>query len=180
VENITAVELPVVKFSMALHEHSYHGKQPNSNEKPVSIPFLNEEKAKWACGVRTACSNAKGIIPVERPVIKYSAGLPEHSFHPDEPDSDDKFVPIPLLNEVGTLPLVMILRSIYHLKQSLVIDSSKLPVCGNRELMYPSHNLSDSRRSSYRAPISSRTCKLNQIFEAKLRNYYNLNLAVAL
>jgi hypothetical protein len=145
-------------FPMAPHEHSFHGEEPNSNEKAVPIPLLN-------------------VTPVE---VTYSAGLPEHSFHPDEPDSDDKFVPIPLLNEVGTLPLVMILRSIYHLKQSLVIDSSKLPVCGNRELMYPSHNLSDSRRSSYRAPISSRTCKLNQIFEAKLRNYYNLNLAVAL
>jgi hypothetical protein len=26
---------------------------------------LNEEKAKWACGVRTACPNTENITPLE-------------------------------------------------------------------------------------------------------------------
>jgi hypothetical protein len=62
---------------------------------------LNREKA--TCGVRTACPNAKNITPVELPVVKFSVGLPEQSFYAVEPDSDPKFVPIPLLNKVGTL-----------------------------------------------------------------------------
>ena len=52
-ENITPLEPPVVKFSMALPEHSFHAKEPNSSDKSAPIPFLNTEKAKYACGVRS-------------------------------------------------------------------------------------------------------------------------------
>jgi hypothetical protein len=44
---------------MALPEHSFHAKEPNSSEKSVPIPLLNEKKAKWPCGVRIACPEAK-------------------------------------------------------------------------------------------------------------------------
>jgi hypothetical protein len=96
---ITPLEPPVVKFSMALPEHSFHGKEPNSSEKSVPIPLFNEKKAKLPCGVRTACPDAKNITTVEPPVVKFSMALPEHSFHAKEPNSNEKSLPIPLLNE---------------------------------------------------------------------------------
>jgi hypothetical protein len=68
-----------VEFSMAPPEHSCHAKEPKSNEKSFPIPLLNEAKAKWACGVRTACPDAKSITPVELPAVKFSTALPEHS-----------------------------------------------------------------------------------------------------
>jgi hypothetical protein len=84
---------------MTLPEHSFHAKEPNLNEKSAPIPLLNEENAKWPCGVGTACPDAKNITPVEPPVVKFSMALPEHSFHAKEPISNEKSVPIPLLNE---------------------------------------------------------------------------------
>ncbi|KAJ7503880.1 hypothetical protein B0H11DRAFT_2221965 [Mycena galericulata] len=90
---------------MALPEHEFHAKEPTSNEKSVPIPLLNEEKANGLVESELPAPMRKNIItPVELPVVKFSAGLPEHSFHPDEPDSDKKFVHIPLLNEVGGVP----------------------------------------------------------------------------
>jgi hypothetical protein len=58
-ENITPLESPVVKFSMALPEHSLNAKEPNSSEKSAPIPLLNAVKSKYACGVRPACPNTK-------------------------------------------------------------------------------------------------------------------------
>jgi hypothetical protein len=77
--SIPPLEPSAVKCSMALPEHSFHAKEPNSNEKSVPIPLLNEEKSKWPCGVRTACSDAKNITLVEPPAIKFSMALLEHS-----------------------------------------------------------------------------------------------------
>jgi hypothetical protein len=86
-ENITPLEPQGVKFSMALPEDSFHGKEPNSREKSAPIPLLNTEKAKYTCGVGSACPNTENITPVEPPVVKFSRALPEHSFHAKEPNS---------------------------------------------------------------------------------------------
>jgi hypothetical protein len=83
------LESLVVKFSVGLSEYSFHAHKLDSTEKFVPIPLLNGEKARCACGVRTACPDAKNITPVEPPVVKFSMALPEHSFHANE-----KSVPI--------------------------------------------------------------------------------------
>jgi hypothetical protein len=44
------------------------------------------------------CPDEKNITPVEPPVVKFSMVLPEHSFHAKEHNSNEKSVPIPLLN----------------------------------------------------------------------------------
>jgi hypothetical protein len=46
--------MPAATREVALPEHSFHAREPNSNENSVPIPLLNGEKAKWACGVTTA------------------------------------------------------------------------------------------------------------------------------
>jgi hypothetical protein len=60
---------------------------------------LNEDKAKYSCGVRPACPNTENITPLEPQGVKFSLALPEHSLHGKEPNSNEKTVPIPLLNE---------------------------------------------------------------------------------
>jgi hypothetical protein len=84
-ENITPLELQGVKFSMALPEHSFHCKKPNPSDKYAPIPLLDEEKAKYACGVRPACPNTENITPLEPLAVKFSMALPEYSFHAKDP-----------------------------------------------------------------------------------------------
>jgi hypothetical protein len=78
-ENFTDLESLVVKFSVGLSEYSFHAHKLDSAEKFVHTPLLSREKAKWACGVRTASPDSKNITPVEPPAVKFSMALPEHS-----------------------------------------------------------------------------------------------------
>jgi hypothetical protein len=86
------------KCSVGLSEYSFHAHKLDSTEKFVPIPLLNEEKAKYSCGVRPACLNTEDFTQPESPVVKLSAGLSEYSFHAHELDSTEKLVPIPLLD----------------------------------------------------------------------------------
>jgi hypothetical protein len=89
-----------VIFSVfGLSEHSFHAHKLESTKKSVPIPLLNQDKAKYSCGVRPACPNTENITPLEPQGVKFSMALPEHSFHVKEPNSNEKSVPIPLLNE---------------------------------------------------------------------------------
>jgi hypothetical protein len=63
---------------MALPEYSFHGKKPNSSEQSAPIPLLNEEKAKYPCGVRFACLNIENIPPLELLAVKFYVGLSEY------------------------------------------------------------------------------------------------------
>jgi hypothetical protein len=42
----------VVKFSVGLSEYTFHVHELDSTEKFITIPLLNEDKAKYSCGVR--------------------------------------------------------------------------------------------------------------------------------
>ena len=98
-ENIAQLDPLVVKFSVGLSEHSFHAHELDSTKKYVPIPLLNEDKAKYACGVRPTCPNTENITPPKLQGVKFTMALPEHSFHSKEPNSSERSAPIPLLNE---------------------------------------------------------------------------------
>ena len=87
-----------MKISVRLSEYSFHAHELDSTERFVNIPLLYEDKAKYSCGVRPACP-IEFFPQLESPVVKFSVGLSEHSFHAQKLDSTKKSVPIPLLNQ---------------------------------------------------------------------------------
>ena len=89
----------MVEFSVGLSEYSFHSHELDSTEKFVPIPLLNEDTANYSRGVGPACPNTENITPLELHGVKFSMTLPEHSFHGKDPNSSEKSVPIPLLNE---------------------------------------------------------------------------------